>query len=98
MALALHTDYDAARLRAAACESEDAGQPRRLLALAAIYNGADRTQAAAMGGVTLQIIRDRVLKLDVWPRGAGRLQRPRPVADPDRRAPRRSGSSCQATG
>ena len=29
-------------------------QARRLLALAAIYDGATRTQAAAIGGVTLQ--------------------------------------------
>jgi transposase len=37
---------------------------RRLLALAAIYDGATRTQAAAIGGVTLQIVRDWVLKFN----------------------------------
>lgn len=36
MAIALRTDYDAARLRATARESKDAGQTRRLLAVAAI--------------------------------------------------------------
>ena len=36
MAIALRTDYDAARLRAKARQSNDAGQTRRLLALAAI--------------------------------------------------------------
>jgi transposase len=35
-----------------------------LLALAAIYDGATRTEAARIGGVTLQIIRDWVLKLN----------------------------------
>jgi transposase len=33
-----------------------------LPALAAIYDGATRTEAAKIGGVTLQIIRDWVLK------------------------------------
>lgn len=64
MPIALRTDYDAARLRAVARQSRDAGQTRRLLALAAIYDGASRTQAAVMGGVTLQIVRDWVLKLN----------------------------------
>jgi len=35
-------------------------QARRLLALAAIYEGATRTEASKIGGVTLQIIRDWV--------------------------------------
>ena len=65
MPIPLRTDYDAARLRLAARESEDAGQTRRLLALAAIYDDASRTEAAAVGGVTLQIVRDWVLKLNV---------------------------------
>ena len=64
MPIPLSPDYDATRLRAAARLSKDAGQTRRLLALAAIYDGATRTEAAAMGNVTLQIIRDWVLKLN----------------------------------
>ena len=43
--------YDTARLRLAARESRDAGQPRRLLALAAICNGATRSEATSIGGV-----------------------------------------------
>jgi transposase len=39
-------------------------QTGRLLALAAIYDKASRTEAAAIGGVTLQIVRDWVLKLN----------------------------------
>lgn len=42
MAIALRRDYDAARLRTKARESRDAGQTRRLLALAAICDGASR--------------------------------------------------------
>ena len=57
MPIALRSDYNAARLRAVARQSCDAGQTRRLLALAAIYDGATRTKAA-VGGVMLQIVRD----------------------------------------
>ncbi len=55
MPIALRADYDAARLRAFARKTKDGPQARRLLALAAIYDGATRTQAAVIGGVTLQI-------------------------------------------
>ncbi len=56
--IALRGDYDAARLRSVARTSKEASQTRRLLALAAIYEGARRTEAARIGGVTLQVIRD----------------------------------------
>jgi transposase len=89
MAIPLSTDYDAARLRAVARSSKDAGQTRRLLALAAIYDGATRTEAAAIGGVTLQIVRDWVLKLNahgpdglVDYKGPG----PRPLLNDEHRA------------
>jgi transposase len=39
-------------------------QARRLLAVAAIYDGARRTEAAKLAGVTLQIIRDWVVKFN----------------------------------
>ena len=39
----------------------DAAQTRRLLALAAIYEGGSRTEAAKIGGVGLQTVRDWVL-------------------------------------
>ena len=61
MPIPLSADYDAARLRAAARGSKDANQTRRLLTLATIYDGATRTEAAAIGGVTLQIVRDWVV-------------------------------------
>jgi transposase len=64
MPIPLRPDFDAARLRAAARKTKDAAQARRLLALAAIYEGASRTEAAEIGGVTLQIIRDWVLRLN----------------------------------
>lgn len=64
MPIPLQPDFDAMRLRGLARESKDAKQVRRLLALAAIYDGATRTEAAQIGGVTLQIIRDWVLKFN----------------------------------
>ena len=44
--------------------AKNANQTRRLLTLAAIYDGATRTEAAAIGGVTMQIVRDWVVKLN----------------------------------
>ena len=38
--------------------SFDASRVRRLLALATIYDGGTRGEAASMGGVTLRIMRD----------------------------------------
>jgi transposase len=64
MPLPLRRDFDAQQLRAAARKSQDGAQARRLLALAAAYDGATRTEAAKIGGVTLQIVRDWVVKFN----------------------------------
>jgi transposase len=64
MPIPLRGDYDAEMVRSAAKRSKDGPQARRLLALAAIYEGATRTEAAKIGGVTLQIIRDWVMKFN----------------------------------
>ena len=66
MAIPLRADYDALMTRAAAKQSKDGPQARRLLALAAIYDGATRTEAAQIGGVTVQIVRDWVIKFNTW--------------------------------
>ena len=68
MAVLLRRDFDASRLRGLAKRTKDGPQARRLLALAAIYDGAKRTEAATIGGVGLQIIRDWVLRFNA--RGA----------------------------
>src|SRR4029077_16381511 len=60
----LRKDFDASQLRGLARRSKDGPQARRLLALAAIYDGATRTEAAKIGGVGLQIIRDWVLRFN----------------------------------
>jgi transposase len=60
----LRLDFDAARVRGLAKKTKDGPQARRLLALAAIYDGATRTEAAEIGGVGLQIIRDWVMRFN----------------------------------
>jgi len=60
-AVQLRGDYNADQLRQLTKRSEDAGQTRRLLALAVIYDGGSRTEAAKLGGVGLQTVRDWVL-------------------------------------
>ena len=64
MPIELRGDFDAPRLRAEARKANNTGQVRRLLALAAIYDGATRTRAAEIGGVTPQIVRDWVIKFN----------------------------------
>jgi len=77
MPIALRTDFDATACRRAAKGSKDGPQARRLLALAAIYDGASRGEAARIGGVTVQIVRDWVVKFNA--RGpAGLIDRKAP--------------------
>lgn len=63
-AISLRDDFDGDDLRRLARESGDGDQTRRLLALAAIYDGSRRMDAAKIGAVTLQIIRDWVLRFN----------------------------------
>ena len=57
-AIALRADYDAARTRRLASRARDPDQARRLLALAAVYEGRSRTEAAALAGMDRQTLRD----------------------------------------
>ncbi len=63
-AIALREDFDGVGLRCIAKVTKDAGQGRRLLALAEIYDGGARSDAARIGGVGLQVIRDWVLRFN----------------------------------
>jgi transposase len=62
--IARRPDYDAARLRSLAKATRDAGQSRRLLALAEIYEGGSRSRAARIGGVGRQTLRDWVVRFN----------------------------------
>ncbi len=63
-AVALREEYDGPGLRRLAKATVDAGQSRRLLALAEIYDNGTRSDAARIGGVGLQVIRDWVLRFN----------------------------------
>jgi transposase len=63
-AIALRADFDAPRLRQLARLSKSVNQSRRLLALAEIYDGGSRSDAARLGAVTLQIVRDWVVRFN----------------------------------
>lgn len=56
----LREDYDAGRLRALSKRIGDPRQVRRLLALAAVYDGMSRAAAAKVGGMDRQTLRDWV--------------------------------------
>ena len=62
--ISLRTDFDGDGLRRLARQTKDAAQARRLLALASIYDGGSRSDAARLGNVTLQIVRDWVLRFN----------------------------------
>jgi transposase len=85
----LREDYSAEELRALARRSKDARQSRRLLSLAAVRDGMDRGEAAKIGGMDRQTLRDWVHRfnvagpdglLDNWTSG------PKPRLSPDQLA------------
>lgn len=63
-AVALRADFDAVELRALARRCRDAKQSRRLLSIAAVYDGMSRGAAARIGGMDRQILRDWVLRFN----------------------------------
>ena len=77
----LRTDFDASNLRLFAKRCSDTRQTRRLLALAAVYDGMNRGEAARIGGMDRQTLRDWVHRFnDEGPdgltnrKGAGRTR------------------------
>ena len=75
--LALRSDYNADALRRLAKRCRDTRQARRLLSVAAIYDGLNRTEAARVGGMDRQTLRDWVIRFnDEGPDGLA--DRPRP--------------------
>jgi transposase len=77
-AVTLRTDYSAAELRRLATTTRDANQSRRLLSLASVLDGMNRTEAARIGGMDRQTLRDWVHRfnargpdglLDGWSKG-----------------------------
>jgi transposase len=62
--VSLRGDFDGPRLRALAMSEKVGSVTRRLLALVEIYEGGTRGDAARLGGVGLQTIRDWVLRFN----------------------------------
>jgi len=63
-AVSVRTDYTSADLRRLSRRCADPDQVRRLLALGLILDGGSRSAAAKAAGVTLQIVRDWVIRFN----------------------------------
>src|ERR1043166_6416798 len=57
-AIPVRADYTAGEVRRLAQRAKDAAQARRLLAIAAVLDGASREEAAKIGGMDRQTLRD----------------------------------------
>ena len=63
-AIAVRTDFTAGEVRRFAKRAKDAAQARRLLAIAAVLDGASREDAAKIGGMDRQTLRDWVIRFN----------------------------------
>lgn len=63
-AIAVRTDFTAGEVRRTAKRAKDAAQARRLLAIAAVLDGASREDAAKIGGMDRQTLRDWVIRFN----------------------------------
>jgi transposase len=63
-AIAVRTDFTAGEVRRFAKWAKDAAQARRLLAIAAALDGASREEAARIGGMDRQTLRDWVIRFN----------------------------------
>lgn len=63
-AIAVRTDYSSRELCRLAGRVKNAGQARRLLAIAAVVDGALREEAARVGGMDRQTLRDWVIRFN----------------------------------
>ena len=63
-AIPVRTDYTAGEVRRFAQRAKDAAQARRLLAIAAVLEGASREEAAKIGGMDRQTLRDWVIRFN----------------------------------
>jgi transposase len=77
-AVRMRTDFSAGELRRLAAATKNANQSRRLLSLAAVLDGMSRTEAARIGGMDRQTLRDWVHRFnergpeglkDTWSKG-----------------------------
>src|SRR5260370_39928434 len=57
-AITVRTDYSSSEVRRFAKRAKDAAQARRLLAIAAVLDGGPRAEAATIGGMDRETLRD----------------------------------------
>jgi transposase len=81
-AIAVRDDFEAEELRVFARGVKDANQARRLLAIAAILDGMDREEAARIGGMDRQTLRDWVHRFNA--QGPDGLVNVKPPGRPSR--------------
>jgi transposase len=81
----IRTDYSASELRRLAAGSKDANQSRRLLSLAAVLDGMGRADAARIGGMDRQTLRDWVHRFNA--QGPDGLKDIRAKGQPPRLSP-----------
>jgi transposase len=65
-AVKLREDFSSEQLRALARRSKDSSQSRRLLSLAAVQDGMERGEAAKIGGMDRQTLRDWVHRFNTF--------------------------------
>jgi transposase len=63
-AVPVRMDYTAGEVRRVAKRAKDVAQARRLLAIAAVLDGSSRTEAAEIGGMDRQTLRDWVVRFN----------------------------------
>jgi transposase-like protein len=63
-AIAVRMDFTSGEVRRLAQGARDAGQARRLLAIAAVLDGSSREEAARVGGMDRQTLRDWVIRFN----------------------------------
>ena len=63
-AISVRTDYSSGEVRRLAQRAKNAGQARRLLAIAAVLDGSTREEAARVGGMDRQTLRDWVIRFN----------------------------------
>lgn len=85
LALTIRTDFSPDQLEAIAAGVEDKSQARRLRAIAAILKGASRHEAAAIGGMQRQTLRDWVQRFNM--EGPAGLVSRRPSGRPAKLSP-----------
>src|SRR5215217_474205 len=91
--VSVRTDFSAGGLRRLAAATKNANQSRRLLSLAAVLDGMSRSEAARLGGMDRQILRNWVHRFNE--RGPEGLKDIRSKGHPPRLSPDQQSELAQ---